>query len=199
VYNLTLSFVKQSNDLALFISMLSILFVVSVLVVPSLQGCISFTGSTACPEFGGFSIDLGASTLRNQYPNLDAVDNFLNGNSVIEDIVPACKDWSDTKQQVRFAKTLRCVALVASSSACNNGKRATLCKESCNLFAVSYEKVGKQVCASNSTGVERQTGEWKKFCDSIPASNNCIAGEKNEDNGCGTFFSSVFASRVVTN
>jgi hypothetical protein len=161
--------------------------IVSWLISPTLQGCISLTGSTACPELEGFSIDLGHTTLRNQYPNLDAIDNFLNGNSQIEDIKPSCKAWSDNKQQVRFAKTLRCVTLVATSRDCNrrnDNKTVSLCRDSCNTFADSYDMVGKQVCSSNTTGVDKMVENYKKVCESFPT-NNCISAEKNEEIGCG--------------
>jgi hypothetical protein len=147
-------------------------------------GCITMTGSTACPEFGGYSVDLSNSILRNKYPNLDSVDNFLNGNSVIEDLVPACSEWSDRKQQLRFAKTLRCIALIANSGSCNQNKNVAICRGSCNLFTKSYEDVGKQMCPGNATGVEKQAGNWRKFCDSTPV-NSCISGERNEAQGCG--------------
>jgi hypothetical protein len=170
----------------LYLHFVALLLTLFSIMQPTSTGCVSLVGSTACPEFGDYSIDLSTPLLGNQYPNLDAVDNFLNGNSMIRDMNPSCHEWEESKQQVRYAKTLRCVALIAKSSSCNkSGKGAAkLCKSSCSHFCESYEQVGKKMCASNSTGVDKQTANWNKFCDSAPTS-QCISGEKNEEIGCG--------------
>ncbi|OQE31528.1 hypothetical protein PENSTE_c001G04463 [Penicillium steckii] len=171
-----------------------------------MAGCVSLSGSTACPSWDSASISTNSSQIKD-FPWLENVTNVTSFDKSLSDYVQGsyietqystylgCEGLNHSAYNDYYAQyttSVLCSSVVQNSKdACDlsDSQSEPLCAESCALMATSEQEivVNKNLCSSTDQDYMTQIRSQFTICSSPSdsLSGSCIKGSDNEPHNCG--------------